>query len=311
MDLRVPNYLLSPCVFTWFLVWGVAVTGLRDVRVRVPEAVSRGQLAILYCDYDLEGDALYSVKWYIGRREFYRFTPREHPKLKVFPIQGLSDLVVQRNCSNARQLCLHKVTLSLSGRYSCEVSADSPSFRTAQVSAYMDVVVVPSHRPELEGMRPRYRVGDTLSASCISRHSKPPANLTWSINGSPLRDKEMVDVRTLHETQSELVTGLSTITVPLTRDHFTESGRLKVRCTASLYTLYWQITENSAELERPRAAVVAASNQGTVDTRAIWRAEEKLVDQPTTVQSSSTVVPSIKILLMIFSILLSQFVPNR
>lgn len=86
----------------------------------------------------------------------------------------------------------------------------------------------------------------------------------------------MVEVRTLHEAQSELLTALSTITVPLTRDHFTEFGRLKVRCTASLYTLYWQITENSAELERPRAAVVAASNQGAVDTRAIWRGEEKL-----------------------------------
>lgn len=47
---------------------------------------------------------------------------------------------LQKNCSNATQLCLQKVTLALSGRYSCEVSADSPSFKTALVSGYMDVV---------------------------------------------------------------------------------------------------------------------------------------------------------------------------
>lgn len=75
----------------------MSVTGLRDVVVRVPEAVRRGEHTRLYCDYNLEGDALYSVKWYFGRREFYRFTPRETPRLKVFPIHGLSDLVVQVN----------------------------------------------------------------------------------------------------------------------------------------------------------------------------------------------------------------------
>lgn len=48
--------------------------------------------------------------------------------------------MLQKNCSNATQLCLYKVTLALSGRYSCEVSADSPSFKTALVSGYMDVV---------------------------------------------------------------------------------------------------------------------------------------------------------------------------
>lgn len=78
---------------------GVTVAGLRGVQVDIPPAVRRGDQALLRCLYDLEGDALYSVKWYIGRREFYRFTPKERPQLKVFPIQGLTDLVVQ--------VCLH------------------------------------------------------------------------------------------------------------------------------------------------------------------------------------------------------------
>lgn len=69
--------------------------GLKDVHAVVPQAVNLGENATLVCQFDLEGAALYSVKWYIGRREFYRYTPRESPSMKVFPIAGLTELDVQ------------------------------------------------------------------------------------------------------------------------------------------------------------------------------------------------------------------------
>jgi hypothetical protein len=58
--------------------------GLRDVRVTIPTAVKKGDNANLICNYDLERDALYSIKWHKGKREFYRYTPRETPPLKTF-----------------------------------------------------------------------------------------------------------------------------------------------------------------------------------------------------------------------------------
>lgn len=69
----------------------VAVGGgaLRDVRVVVPADVRHTEDAVLQCLFDLEGDSLYSVKWYKGQHEFYRFTPKEDPSLKVFPLQGI------------------------------------------------------------------------------------------------------------------------------------------------------------------------------------------------------------------------------
>lgn len=46
---------------------------------------------------------------------------------------------------------------------------------------------VPEHRPFIVGIRPRYRVGDSLRANCTSKHSKPAANLTWVVNDLPVR----------------------------------------------------------------------------------------------------------------------------
>jgi len=57
---------------------------LRNVNVRIPSAVKRGDNALLICNYDIENDTLYTVKWYRGRREFYRYTPKENPAWKIF-----------------------------------------------------------------------------------------------------------------------------------------------------------------------------------------------------------------------------------
>lgn len=57
---------------------------LRNVSVTIPLAVKRGDNAILICNYDIENDTLYTVKWYRGRREFYRYTPKENPAWKIF-----------------------------------------------------------------------------------------------------------------------------------------------------------------------------------------------------------------------------------
>lgn len=78
------------------------MTGLRDVRVSVPKAARRGDSVILHCHYDLEGDPLYAIKWYKGRAEFYRYTPKEKPPMKLFPIPGLSDLVVDVSIGSSR-----------------------------------------------------------------------------------------------------------------------------------------------------------------------------------------------------------------
>lgn len=85
-----------------FLSTGVG--GLRNVMVIVPAAVSPGDTVTLQCSYDLEGDELYTVKWYKGRQEFFRFVPKELPHTRVFPLPGVNVDVSPNVCHSLLSL---------------------------------------------------------------------------------------------------------------------------------------------------------------------------------------------------------------
>lgn len=89
-------------------------SGLREVRIQIPTAVKKGEPAILNCWYDTEGDPLYTVKWYKGGREFYRYAPNENPVVKIFPIGNLTVKVstLLPSSSTRSFLCLSLSLLS-------------------------------------------------------------------------------------------------------------------------------------------------------------------------------------------------------
>ena len=64
-----------------------ASKGLKNLTLSVyPEVIRRGQSAQLHCNYDILDSSIliYSVKYYRGTFEFYRYTPFEHPPQKTF-----------------------------------------------------------------------------------------------------------------------------------------------------------------------------------------------------------------------------------
>lgn len=67
----------------------LTVSGLGMVHVTIPNAIQSGRNVIMTCDYELEDDDLYSVKWYKGKREFFRYTPKEIPSIKIFKLPGI------------------------------------------------------------------------------------------------------------------------------------------------------------------------------------------------------------------------------
>ncbi|KAF7390284.1 hypothetical protein HZH68_012141 [Vespula germanica] len=195
-----------------------------------------------------EQDPLYAVKWYKGGREFYRYAPNENPVVKTFPN---GNLTVKKSESNATQVALTNLELDAAGLYSCEVSADAPSFHTAMISATMNVVELPSQRPSIHGLRRKYRIEDRLRLNCTSGRSKPAANLTWYINDRQPIPSHVKTYSPLDTNESEWQVSQIGLQFLVTHDHFV-NGKLKIRCSASIYDIYWQSTEVSAEEDRPR-----------------------------------------------------------
>ncbi|XP_077302008.1 uncharacterized protein LOC143922575 [Arctopsyche grandis] len=161
-----------------------SVAGLRDIQVSVPEAAAAGDTVALHCRYDLESDILYSLKWYRGRDEFFRYIPKELPHTKVFPLEGVD---VDLGRSGPSTVVLRSVSPSQSGRYRCEVSADAPSFHTAMKASYMHVVELPDSAPIIYADKIKVSVGDSLKVRCTAPPAHPPANLTWTLNGKSIK----------------------------------------------------------------------------------------------------------------------------
>ena len=65
------------------------IDSLSNLSVRIPEYIQKSHTADLTCSFNLGGDKLYSVKWYKGRHEFYRYMPNEVPIIKTFPVKGM------------------------------------------------------------------------------------------------------------------------------------------------------------------------------------------------------------------------------
>ncbi|XP_049284170.1 uncharacterized protein LOC125764226 [Anopheles funestus] len=237
------------------IIFVPVIAALRDVQVQVAPAVRRGDTATLHCYYDMDGESLYSVKWYKGRREFYRYTPKESPPMKIFPAQGVQ---VKRSASNESQLTLLGLSLSSSGKYSCEVSADAPSFHTMIVTGDLEVCEVPKHVPSIHGMRSRYRVGDIVRGNCTSHNSRPPANLTWYINEAQANPSYIRTHKPFRERKNEFETSLAGIHFVVGSHHFV-NGKLKIRCTARIHDIYLQSTERSIDEDRPRVISAASS----------------------------------------------------
>ncbi|EDV58066.1 uncharacterized protein Dere_GG24184 [Drosophila erecta] len=223
--------------------------GLRNVNVRIPSAVKRGDNALLICNYDIENDTLYTVKWYRGRREFYRYTPKENPAWKIFT--KANEIDVETAQSNASHVLLRNVPTSISGKFACEVSADAPTFDTSIVAADMEVVELPTQRPIITGIHSRYRLGDVVNGNCSSDYSKPAANLTWWINDIQVPPNYLRVYDIQRHVAEHLESAVLEIKFVVTVHHFIKS-RLKLKCSARIHEIYAQESEKLIEEDRPR-----------------------------------------------------------
>jgi hypothetical protein len=87
----ITNIALQITLFLFHFISGPHLSSaIRLLEVTIPPHAIRGQNAKLQCHYDMEGDKLYSFKWYRNGREFYRYIPTDKPKTVVFNGQGIN-----------------------------------------------------------------------------------------------------------------------------------------------------------------------------------------------------------------------------
>ncbi|XP_071056296.1 cell adhesion molecule 3-like isoform X2 [Onthophagus taurus] len=246
----------------WKSLFWILKTGgscLHLVELRIPSHAVRDQSARLECHFDLDGETLYSVKWYKDGNEFYRYVPRDSPPVQIFKLPGVT---VDLHNSSESQVVLSSVQLSTTGLYRCEVSGEAPYFQTVTEHGQMMVVALPDTGPKISGGRPRYQVGDTVRVNCTSGRSKPAAQLAWFINGEPA-DSDFLRGPDIVVTGRE---GLETSVLGLeftVKQHHFNRGDMKLKCLATIARVYLRSNEESVEGEKqPRASVL--ESRGTV-----------------------------------------------
>uniref|UniRef100_A0A182JJD3 Ig-like domain-containing protein n=1 Tax=Anopheles atroparvus TaxID=41427 RepID=A0A182JJD3_ANOAO len=251
-------------ILQFFLVKEFA-SGIMLTEVRVPKHTIKGHSVRLECHYNMEGEALYSVKWYKDGGEFYRYVPRDDPPGSVFPQPGIT---VDLLNSTSEQVVLDPIELSSSGKYRCEVSAEAPSFQTVSDHGDMLVVVLPEEDPYITGGKPRYQIGDVVRVNCTSGRSKPAVHLTWYINGEAADGALVKQFEPVVSGPDKLETSILGLEFRVKPKHF-KRGDMKLKCLATISTVYWKSNEESVEGEKIQKAPMLESRRAvSSDTRA-------------------------------------------
>jgi len=219
-------------------------TAVRLIKESIPSFAIKGEDLLLECLYDLEGDTLYSVKWYKNGQEFYRHIPSDNPKTVVFGQPGLD---IDEYKSTDSILLFHNVDLTTGGRYKCEVSGEAPHFQTATHTNLLFVVDLPDEGPIISGTKPAYKPGDVISANCTSHNSFPVATLNWYVNGQAASDKLLHKFGSVRSGKT-LTTKTLGLRLRARSNLFSGASDLKLKCTATIEPLYWKSSEEAVQI---------------------------------------------------------------
>uniref|UniRef100_A0A2A4K5H7 Ig-like domain-containing protein n=1 Tax=Heliothis virescens TaxID=7102 RepID=A0A2A4K5H7_HELVI len=271
-----------------------AVRSLRLVELRVPTHEPEGGMALLGCQYDLEGDTLYSVKWYKDGREFYRFVPKNDPPVYYFQTPGVNvETVVNFGASpdTSQRYCpltpAHCELRCLSGHLAGYCPADS-CVRFTRATTVFEERVLPKGRPRVTGLREQYNFDDLVVANCSLPPSRPKAHLKWLVNDKPAPSSYILGpwYRVSAERPDAAETILQLSFYATTSDFI--NGAIKLKCQATIAPLYQRETESTHYIALPYS----------IDTDAPEAKEIK--DEATAVDDSlaSLLIPILFLILM-------------
>ncbi|XP_038214731.1 uncharacterized protein LOC119834442 [Zerene cesonia] len=217
------------------LLFAKQAFGIRVTELTVPSHAVEDGSVLLQCHYDLEGDMLYSIKWYKDNREFFRYVPSNNIPFSYFPLNGVT---VDEKDSSSNVVKLVNLTPESAGLYRCEVSGEGPYFVTVFDEKKISVHLLPYDRPRVIGLQEEYKVSDILAVNCTSSRSRPQTQLKWLINdeAAPRRHITGPWYRISDERPDARETILQ-LRFILKEEHF-KNGLLQIKCQSSIAPLY-------------------------------------------------------------------------
>ncbi|XP_046385740.1 uncharacterized protein LOC124155724 [Ischnura elegans] len=258
--------------------------GLRLTKVTIPAYKIRGEMVHLECGHELEGDRLYSVKWYKDNEEFYRYVPRAVPHQHSYKVDGVR---VDHGQSDSTKVFLRSVSLKSSGVYRCEVSAEAPSFSSASGEGRMEVVYLPKEDPRIGGEDKSYQAGEIINLNCTASKSYPPATLRWYVNDRPADPSWVIAKEPAAHGPHGLTASAIGLRFQVQPHHFLPQGgggpegrgggggerAIRIRCVATISALFWEgersVVESRQQLQgqggAPRAAERASHQAAASD----------------------------------------------
>ncbi|XP_060523980.1 uncharacterized protein LOC132700585 [Cylas formicarius] len=231
--------------------FSIEIEGVKDIAVSIPMAARILDTVTLHCNYDLEGEPLYTVKWYKGQNEFYRFIPKELPNTQIFPLPGIN---VDLSESTPNEIVLRDVQPEVTGRYTCEVSSDAPLFDTKMNSGYMYVVDIPIEDPVLAVEKDLLDIGEVILANCTAPPSFPATNISWYLNGKRITNNYLKQTEVTNEILTSIRKRFVTTSVLKFEvgDSTFEEGKAVLSCVASLFNIYRGEKKEIIEEAKPK-----------------------------------------------------------
>ncbi|XP_066970143.1 uncharacterized protein [Macrobrachium rosenbergii] len=228
--------------------------------------VLEGSNVTLTCEFDLEGDELYSLPLVAGWQSYISLVKpanssgsgkeeRAAEDIVVFdPISNITtrplawfpvDGVHATLCSKGwgEELCLLEVNPSAGGIYTCEVTTEAPpTFLTANASVSLHVVVPPLEAPIMSSTPGIVSDGEWLSVQCDSPPALPAPNISFFINQKPVVDDLMSGVQVTGSGDERLVVSRSVGFIA--SEALFIHGHLVLECRVSIEELTWRTSSD-------------------------------------------------------------------
>ncbi|KAJ8968950.1 hypothetical protein NQ317_007712 [Molorchus minor] len=117
---------------------------------------------------------------------------------------------------------------------------------------------IPEDGPVLRTEVQKIAPGAMIRANCTTPGSYPAMNITWFINDTEMNSTSQVEIRNSifhYDALPGKETARSTISLRVTPELF-KSGKMRLRCSATMFTLYSLSRETEIQEDAPQLALI-------------------------------------------------------